>query len=91
MNACRKATKISTTLGAKARKDKLQDSLLGFFLGALNGFLMMVAAFLMGGWLGKHMDGSVFPLTNGLWFWSVIIALSAWTLVQRHGDPARAT
>ena len=40
--------------------------------------------------LGKHMDGSVFPLTNGLWFWSVIIALSAWTLVQRHGDPARA-
>ncbi len=57
---------------------------------ALNGFLMMVAAFLMGGWLGKHMDGSVFPLTNGLWFWSVIIALSAWTLVQRHGDPARA-
>lgn len=32
--------KISTTLGAKARKDKLQDSLLGFFLGALNGFLI---------------------------------------------------
>jgi MFS transporter, DHA1 family, multidrug resistance protein len=58
---------------------------------ALNGFAMMLVAFLMGGWLGRHMDGSVFPLTNGLWFWSAIIALSAWTLVQKYGDPARAT
>ena len=57
---------------------------------ALNGFLMMLVAFVMGGWLGRHMDGSVFPLTNGLWFWSAIIALSAWTLVQKHGDPTRA-
>ncbi len=41
-------TKISAALGAKARKDKLQDSLLGFFLGALNGFLIagMVWGFL---------------------------------------------
>ena len=30
--------------------------------------------------------GSVLPLTNGLWFWSVLIALVAWTLVQRHGE-----
>jgi DHA1 family bicyclomycin/chloramphenicol resistance-like MFS transporter len=51
---------------------------------------MMLVAFVMGGWLGRHMDGSVFPLTNGLWFWSAIIALSAWTLVQKHGDPTRA-
>ena len=54
---------------------------------ALNGFVMMLAAFLMGGWLGTHMDGSVFPLTNGMLFWSVLIALSGWTLVQRHGEP----
>jgi DHA1 family bicyclomycin/chloramphenicol resistance-like MFS transporter len=27
----------------------------------------------------------VLPLTLGVWFWSALIALSAWTLVQRHG------
>ena len=56
---------------------------------ALNGTVMMLVAFLMGTWLGTHMDGSVLPLTQGVWFWSVLIALSAWTLVQRHGEPAR--
>jgi DHA1 family bicyclomycin/chloramphenicol resistance-like MFS transporter len=55
---------------------------------AVNGFLMMLAAFATGNWLGRHMDGSVQPLTLGVWFWSALIALTAWTLVQRHGDPA---
>jgi DHA1 family bicyclomycin/chloramphenicol resistance-like MFS transporter len=58
---------------------------------ALNGFLMMLCAFVMGQWLGLHMDGTVLPLTLGVWFWSALIALSAWTLVQRHGDPSAAT
>ena len=59
---------------------------------ALSGFLMMIAAFAMGGWLGKSLagiaegSGSVLPLTNGIWFWSVLIAATAWTLVQRYGD-----
>jgi MFS transporter, DHA1 family, multidrug resistance protein len=53
---------------------------------ALNGFLMMVAAFIVGGWVGPHLDGTVFALTNGVWFWSACIAATAWTLVQRHGD-----
>ena len=58
---------------------------------AISGFLMMVAAFVMGGWLGKSLagiaqgEGSVLPLTNGIWFWSVVIATTAWTLVQRYG------
>ncbi|OOV09182.1 Bcr/CflA family drug resistance efflux transporter [Rhodoferax fermentans] len=52
---------------------------------AMNGILMMVCAFAMGGWLGGHMDGTVLPLTLGVWFWSALIALSAWTLVQKHG------
>lgn len=52
---------------------------------ALNGFAMMLVAFAMGGWLGTHMDGTVMPLTLGVWFWSAVVALSAWTLVQRHG------
>ena len=54
---------------------------------ALNGFLMMLAAFAVGNWLGTHMDGTVYPLVMGVWFWSVLIALAAWTLVQKQGQP----
>ncbi len=57
---------------------------------ALSGFLMMLMAFGMGGWLGKSLaanPGSVLPLTSGIWFWSVAIAATAWTLVQWHGEP----
>lgn len=56
---------------------------------ALSGFLMMVVAFAMGGWLGRSLaanPGSVLPLTSGVWFWSVLIAATAWTLVQRYGE-----
>ncbi len=52
---------------------------------AMNGFLMMVAAFVVGSWLGAHMDGTIFPMVLGIWFWSVLVALVAWTLVQKHG------
>jgi DHA1 family bicyclomycin/chloramphenicol resistance-like MFS transporter len=52
---------------------------------ALNGLLMVSAAFLTGSWLGTHMDGTVMPLAYGMWFWSALIALSAWTLVQKYG------
>lgn len=55
---------------------------------ALNGFLMMLVAFGMGGWLGTHMDGTVRPLTHGIWFWSALIATSAWTVVRKYGEPA---
>ena len=55
---------------------------------ALSGFLMMIAAFAMGGWLGKHMDATVYPLAYGVGFWSVCIAAIAWTVVQKHGEPA---
>jgi DHA1 family bicyclomycin/chloramphenicol resistance-like MFS transporter len=57
---------------------------------ALNGFLMMLAAFAVGGWIGTRLDGTVFPLTNGVWFWSLWITAIAWTLVQRYGDPRHA-
>ena len=54
---------------------------------ALNGFLMMLGAFFMGGWLGRHMDVPLFALAHGMLLWSVVIALVAWTAVQRHGRP----
>jgi MFS transporter, DHA1 family, multidrug resistance protein len=57
---------------------------------ALNGFLMMVAAFAVGGWVGTRLDGTVFALTNGVWFWSTCIAAVSWTLVQWYGEPRRA-
>ncbi|MFN3987225.1 MAG: multidrug effflux MFS transporter [Rhodocyclaceae bacterium] len=50
---------------------------------ALSGFLMMLSAFAMGAWLGAHMDGTRFPLTNGIGFWSVLTALVAWGWVLR--------
>lgn len=56
---------------------------------ALNGFLMMLAAFGVGGWIGMRLDGTVFALTNSIWFWSVCISALAWTVVQRYGDPRR--
>ena len=54
---------------------------------ALNGFLAMVSAFATGQWLGAHMDGTTRPLIYGIAFWGVLLALTAWTLVQRYGRP----
>jgi MFS transporter, DHA1 family, multidrug resistance protein len=59
---------------------------------ALAGFVMMVVAFGIGGWLGLALAepalgaGTVRPLTDGIWLWSTVIAVIAWTLVRRHGD-----
>ncbi len=54
---------------------------------ALGGFLMMVAAFATGLWLGAAKDGSAMPMAQSIAFWSVITALSAWLLVLRRGGP----
>ena len=56
---------------------------------ALNGFMMMATAFLVGGWIGTHLDGTVTTLTHGVWFWSACLAGVAWTLIQRHGEPPK--
>lgn len=55
---------------------------------ALGGFLMMVAAFATGLWLGAAKDGSVLPMAQSIAFWSVITVLSSWVLVQRRGGPS---
>ncbi|MCF8167846.1 MAG: MFS transporter, partial [Rhodoferax sp.] len=52
---------------------------------AINGCFTMVGAFLTGQFLGQQMDGTVWPLVYGVWFWSVVTALTAWTLVTRYG------
>jgi DHA1 family bicyclomycin/chloramphenicol resistance-like MFS transporter len=53
---------------------------------ALSGFFLTVVAFAIGAWLGARIDGTVFPLVNGIWFWAVVIALIAWGPVQRWGN-----
>jgi MFS transporter, DHA1 family, multidrug resistance protein len=57
---------------------------------ALNGFISMVAAFMVGGWVGAHLDGTAYALTNGVWFWSLCITALTWTFVQKYGEPRRA-
>ena len=56
---------------------------------ALNGFVMMLVAFAIGAYLGSHMDGTVRPLAYGVWFWSIAIALVAWTLVRQYGGQTK--
>lgn len=55
---------------------------------SLSGFAMTLAALGVGVGLGATLDRTVFPLTLGVGGFSVALALVAWTLVQRHGEPA---
>jgi DHA1 family bicyclomycin/chloramphenicol resistance-like MFS transporter len=57
---------------------------------SLSGFAMMVAAFTVGLWLGRRLDGTVYPLTLGVAFCSAGLVAVAWTLVQRDGDARSA-
>lgn len=57
---------------------------------AMSGFTMTLAAFIVGLWLGRSNDGTVYPLTLGIATMAVGTALVAWTLVQRHGEPLPA-
>jgi len=53
---------------------------------SVSGFLMMLTAFAVGLWLGRSLDGTVYPLTLGVGVFGVAVAAIAWTLVQRHGE-----
>jgi DHA1 family bicyclomycin/chloramphenicol resistance-like MFS transporter len=49
--------------------------------------LMMLGAFFMGSWLGRNMDVPLFALAHGMLLWSTVLAIVAWTAVQRDGKP----
>ena len=51
------------------------------------GELMMLGAFFMGDWLGRHMQVPLLAMADGMLLWSAVIAVVAWTAVQRHGRP----
>lgn len=55
---------------------------------SMSGFLMMLTAFCAGLVLGRSINGTVFPLTLGVGFFGIALAIVAWTLVQRDGDPS---
>ena len=52
---------------------------------ALNGCAMTLTAFTMGAWLGRNLDGTVYPLVFGVSFWAAWTALASWVLVRRWG------
>ena len=45
----------------------------------MNGFVMMLAAFATGGWVGSHLNGTVWPLVQGVLLWSVVLGATSWT------------
>lgn len=57
---------------------------------SLSGCHMMLVAFGVGQFLGATMNGTVYPMTLGIGVLAVLLAATAWTLVQRHGDPHAA-
>ncbi len=57
---------------------------------ALAGFALAIVAVAVGGWLGVAMNQTVYPLTLTIGVFSILTAVVAWTLVQRHGEPAAA-
>ena len=54
---------------------------------SLSGFYMMLVAFGVGQFLGATLGDTVYPMTLGIGTFAVLLAATAWTLVQRHGDP----
>lgn len=53
---------------------------------ALSGVLMMATAFGIGLWLGHAMDGTARPMATAHLLCCVVLAFTAWVLMQRHGD-----
>jgi DHA1 family bicyclomycin/chloramphenicol resistance-like MFS transporter len=53
----------------------------------LSGFWMMLVAFGVGLFLGATAGGSALPMTLGMSVLGLLLCATAWTLVQRHGDP----
>ena len=55
---------------------------------SLSGFAMTQSALGVGLWLGLTQSAGVYSLTLCIGACSVALAAVAWTLVQRHGEPA---
>jgi DHA1 family bicyclomycin/chloramphenicol resistance-like MFS transporter len=58
---------------------------------ALAGFVTAAAAFGIGLWLGRALDGTVRPFALGMGSAALLTVIVAWTLVRRHGERLKAT
>lgn len=58
---------------------------------ALAGFVTAAAAFGIGLWLGRSLDGTVRPFALGMGSAALLTVVVAWTLVRRHGEQLQAT
>ena len=54
---------------------------------AFNGFMMMLVAFATGAWISAQLNGTVWPLVQGVGLFSVLLGAIAWGLVQKFGHP----
>lgn len=57
---------------------------------SLSGFWMMAVAFGVGLFLGRTTGTSLYPMALGFAAMALALCAVAWTLVQRHGEPAAA-
>jgi DHA1 family bicyclomycin/chloramphenicol resistance-like MFS transporter len=57
---------------------------------SLSGFWMMAVAFGVGLFLGRTSGASLYPMALGFAAMALALCAVAWTLVQRHGEPAAA-
>lgn len=53
---------------------------------ALSGFVLALAAFVIGLWMGRAMDGSPLVMASGVATSALLITLVVWTLVRQHGE-----
>ena len=54
---------------------------------AFNSFMMMLVAFATGAWISAQLNGTVWPLVQGVGLFSVLLGAIAWGLVQKFGHP----
>jgi len=54
---------------------------------ALTGALMMGLAFVIGGWIGRNLDGTARVMVDSMVLFSCVTALVAWVVVRRVDEP----
>jgi hypothetical protein len=73
---------IATRLGAKVARERLQDLLLGFFIGLLNGFLVV-------GTLLWFLDSAYYGISEGQWSMQQVVDEQGEPVFDEEGRPVQ--
>ena len=73
---------IATRLGAKVARERLQDLLLGFFIGLLNGFLVV-------GTLLWFLDSAYYGIPEGQWSMQQVVDEQGEPVFDEEGRPVQ--